>query len=69
MEFDLVYVIEQKKALAADCGNVPQLSSHQLGIIEKVILVLKPIEDITQSIYKEIALLSIVIPFVEEAGQ
>ena len=55
-------------ALAAyntENDDIPQLSAHQLEIIDKVIAVLKPVEDITQSISSEAASISIIIPFVK----
>ena len=59
-------ILSQKVALAAystENDGIPHLSSHQLEIIEKVITVLKPVEDITQSISSEKASASI-IPYV-----
>ena len=44
--------------------GIPSLTSHQYEIIEKVIAVLKPIEDITQSISSDKASASIIIPYV-----
>ena len=61
-------IIAQKMALAAyntENDDIPQLSAHQLEIIDKVIAVLKPVEDITQSISSEAASISIIIPFVK----
>ena len=61
-------IIEQKMALAAyntEHDDIPQLSAHQLDIIDKVITVLKPVEDVTQSISSAEASISIVIPFVK----
>ena len=46
-------IAEQKMALAAyvtECSDIPQLSVYQLSIIEKLIKLLRPIEDITQAI-------------------
>ncbi len=60
-------IIAQKMALAAyntENDDIPQLSIHQLEIMDKVIIVLKPVEDI-QSISSEAAAISIVIPFVK----
>lgn len=60
-------ITEQKMALAAyaaECSDLPQLSPHQLNIIEKIIAVLRPIEDITKSISSDKASVSIIIPFV-----
>ena len=60
-------IAEQKMALAAyaaECSDIPQLSVHQLSIIDKIIALLKPIEDITQSISSEKASASMMIPFV-----
>ena len=60
-------IIAQKVALAAyttENDDIPQLSSHQLEIIDKVIMVLQPVEDITKSISSEKASVSVIIPFV-----
>ena len=60
-------ISEQKSVLAAcaaECSNIPQLSAHQLAIIDKIIAILKPIEDITQSISSDKASISVIIPFV-----
>ena len=60
-------IIAQKVALAAyttENDDIPQLSSHQLEIIDKVITVLQPVEDITKSISSEKASVSVIIPFV-----
>ena len=51
-------------AYAAECSDIPQLSAHQLSIVGKIIALLKPIEDITQSISSEKASASMMIPFV-----
>ena len=66
-----LYMLEsiavQKVVLAAyttEYDDIPQLSSHQLDIIQKVITVLKPVEDITQSISSDKASISIIIPYV-----
>lgn len=51
-------IAEQKMALvayAAECSDIPQLSAHHLSIIDKVIKLLRPIEDITQSISSDSA--------------
>ena len=44
--------------------NIPQLTANQFDLICKVIMVLAPVEDITQSISSEASTTSIVIPFV-----
>ena len=57
-------ILSQKVALAAystEKDEIQHLSSHQLEIIQKVITVLKPVEDITQSISSEKA---IIIPYI-----
>ena len=65
----------QKVVLAAysttENDDISQLSSHQLDIIQKVITVLKPVEDITQPISSDKASISIIIPYVraQEAGK
>ena len=57
-------ILEQKMALAAYAAenNIPQLTPNQLEIARKMVLVLSPVEEITQSISKETATLSVVIP-------
>ena len=60
-------ISEQRMALAAfsaECSDVPQLSAYQLTILDKVITILKPIEDITQSVSSDRASSSMIIPFV-----
>ncbi len=60
-------IVSQKVSLAAystENDSIPQLTSHQLDMIEKMITILKPIEDITQSFSSDNASASIVIPFV-----
>ena len=60
-------ILSQKVAFAAystEKYEIQHLSSHQLEIIEKVITVLKPVEDITQSISSEKASVSIIIPYI-----
>ncbi len=63
----LVSVHEQKMALGAYCSDsdhkVPQLTSNQLDIVNKTILALDPIEQITKSISTEQASASLIIPF------
>jgi len=65
--FMLESVHKQKMALAAyatEHGGITMLNSHQLEIVRKVILVLKPIEEVTQIISKNSACISAVIPLV-----
>ena len=60
-------IVSQKMALAiytTENDGIPQLLSHQLDIIEKVISVLKLVEDITQSISSSTASITLIIPFV-----
>ena len=60
-------IMNQKVALAAyltENDSIPQITSHQFDIISKIIAVLTPIEDITQSISSETASASIIIPYV-----
>ena len=60
-------VLEQKMALAAYCaetGSIQQLTPHQLELMRKCIDVLSPIEEITRSISSDLALISIVIPYI-----
>ena len=58
-------VQEQKMALAAYSTehDIPQLTSNQLDIINKVITVLTPVEEITQSISSDASSASVIIPF------
>ena len=51
-------------ACTTENDDIPKLSSHQLEIIDKVIVVLKPVEDITKSISSEEASVSIIVPYV-----
>ena len=57
-------ILEQKMALAAYAAenNIAQLTPMQLEIARRMVLVLSPVEEITQSISKETATLSVVIP-------
>ena len=57
---------QQKMALGAYSAqhDIPQLTANQFDLINKLINILTPIEDITQSISSEGSSLSIVIPFV-----
>ena len=60
-------IAEQKMALAAyatESSDIPQLTVYQLSIIEKLIKILRPIEDITQAISSDNASASLVIPYV-----
>ena len=60
-------ITEQKMALAAfaaECSDIPQLSAYQLTILDKVIAILKPVEDITQSVSSDKTSSSVIIPFV-----
>ena len=68
MEFHIVlFAVNYCSKSGTGCiyHDVPQLSSHQLEIIDKVITVLQqPVEDITKSISSEKASVSVIIPFV-----
>ena len=44
--------------------DIPQPTANQFDLINKLVNILTPIEDITQSISSEASLISIVIPFV-----
>ena len=57
-------ILEQKMALAAYAAenNIQQLTPSQLEIARKMALVLSPVEEVTKSISKETATLSVVIP-------
>ena len=60
------FILEQKMALAAYAAeiDIKQLTANQLEIARKMTLVFEPVEEITQVISKDIATLSMVIPFV-----
>ena len=53
-------------AYAAECYDIPQLSVHQLSIVDKIFVfaILKLIEDVTRSISSDNASVSVIIPFV-----
>ena len=58
----------QKMALAAyatEHGDITMLNSHQLDIIRKLIVLLKPIEEVTKMISTNSACISAVIPLVK----
>ena len=59
-------IVERKMALAAYATgkDIPVLSSTQLDLAEKVISILGPIDEITNSILANSASVSVVIPFV-----
>ena len=59
-------MLEQKLELAT-CGAehaIPHLSPNQWDIVEKIVAVLNPVEEITQSISTEVASASLIIPFI-----
>ena len=61
-------IYEQKIALAAyatEHGGITMLSSNQLDMARKIILALKPIEEITKIISTNSACISSVIPVVK----
>ena len=61
-------VLEQKMALAAYCaetGSIQQLTPHQLELMRRCVDILSPIEEITCSISSDLALISIVIPYIK----
>ncbi len=64
----LMSVQEQKMALGAYCSDhghsISQLTANQLDIVNKAIVVLNPIEEITKSISTEQASASLIIPFI-----
>ena len=59
-------VLEQKMALAAYAAenDIPQLTANQLEIACNMVLILAPVEKITQAISKQTATLSVVIPMI-----
>ena len=62
----LTSILEQKLALAAYAteNSIPNLTSHQLDLVSKVVTVLAPVEEITQMISTEVAPVSVLIPLV-----
>ena len=46
-------------------NDIKQLTASQLEIARKMTLILEPVEEITQVISKETAMLSMIIPFVQ----
>lgn len=57
-------IAEQKMALATENNSIPQLTSNQLVLIDKLISVLNPVEEITQSVSSEKSCASVIIPFI-----
>ena len=59
-------MLEQKVALATYGAEhaIPHLSPNQWDIVEKIVAVLNPVEEITQSISTEVASVSLIIPFI-----
>ena len=59
-------ILEQKLALAAYAAdnNIQHLTANQLEMARRMVLVLSPVEEITQATSKETATLSIVIPHI-----
>ena len=57
-------ILEQKMALAAYSteNSIAQLTPVQLELAKRIVLVLSPVEEVTKSISKETATLSVVIP-------
>ena len=62
----LTSILEQKMALAAYATekSIPNLTSHQLDLVSKVVTVLAPVEEIIQMISTEVAPVSVLIPLV-----
>ena len=59
-------ILEQKVALAAYAAdnNIQHLTSNQLEMARRLVLVLSPVVEITQAISKETVMLSNVIPHI-----
>ena len=59
-------ITEQKMALAAYSAehDIPHLTPHQWDLIDKIVAVLDPVEEITRSISTEVASVSLIIPFI-----
>ena len=51
-------------AYATEHGGITMLNSHQLEIVQKLISLLKPIEEVTKMISTNSACISAVIPLV-----
>ena len=69
MELYPVYVTfcfrtEDGSCCIAAENEIPQLTANQLEIARKIVLVLIPVEEVTQAISKQTATLSIVIPLI-----
>ena len=65
--FILDSIYEQKMALAAyatEHGGITMLNSHQLEIVQKLVSLLKPIEEVTKMISTNSTCISAVIPLV-----
>ena len=59
-------ISEQKMAFAAYSteSDLPALTARQLELTEKIIAVLSPIDEITNSVYSSSVSVSVIIPFV-----
>ena len=51
-------------AYATEHGGITMLNSHQLEIVQQLISLLKPIEEVTKMISKNLTCISAVIPLV-----
>ena len=60
-------ILKQKMALAAYAAenSIAQLTPTQLELTKRIVVVLYPVEEITQSIFKETAVLFVVIPNIQ----
>ena len=60
--------LENKKmaiaAYVSEYSLPASLTNHQLDLINKIIAVLAPIEELTQSISTDAAFISLIIPFI-----
>ena len=59
-------ITKQKMALAAYSAehDIPHLTPNQWDLIDKIVAVLDPVEEITRSISTEVASVSLIIPFI-----
>ena len=59
-------ILKQKMALAAYGAEhaIPHLTPNQWDLVEKIVAVLNPVEEITRSISTEVASVSLIIPFI-----
>lgn len=65
--YTLQRIKEQKMAIAAygsEYSLTASFTNHQLGLVNKIITVLSPVEELTQTISTDATSISLVIPFI-----